>query len=74
VLSEWGEDVPVLDATGMTVLPGLIECHSPPLFAGHRHVEYQLRLDGASLAEIAAAGGGIWSRCSRPAGPPTTSC
>jgi imidazolonepropionase len=45
----------------MTVLPGLIECHSHPLFAGHRHVEYQLRLDGASLAEIAAAGGGIWS-------------
>lgn len=61
VLREWGDDVPVLDAGGMTVLPGLIECHSHPLFAGHRHAEYQLRLGGASLAEIAAAGGGIWS-------------
>ena len=62
VLTEWGDDeVPTLDASGKTVLPGLIECHSHPLFAGHRHAEYQLRLQGASLAEIAAAGGGIWS-------------
>jgi imidazolonepropionase len=62
VLREWGsDDVPTLDASGKTVLPGLIECHSHPLFAGHRHSEYQLRLQGASLAEIAAAGGGIWS-------------
>ena len=43
------------------MLPGLIECHSHPLFAGSRHGEYQLRLAGASLAEIASAGGGIWS-------------
>ena len=43
------------------MLPGLIECHSHPLFAGSRHAEYQLRLAGASLAEIASAGGGIWS-------------
>jgi imidazolonepropionase len=63
VLEEWGnDDVPTLDASGKTVLPGLIECHSHPLFAGHRYGEYQLRLQGASLAEIAAAGGGIWSR------------
>ena len=45
----------------MTVLPGLIECHSHPLFAGSRHAEYAVRLAGASLAEIAAAGGGIWA-------------
>jgi imidazolonepropionase len=62
VLKEWGEDgVATLDASGKTVLPGLIECHSHPLFSGKRHAEYQLRLDGASLSEIAAAGGGIWS-------------
>jgi imidazolonepropionase len=62
VLREWGSDaVPVVDASGMTVLPGLVECHSHPLFAGERHLEYAKRLAGASLAEIAAAGGGIWA-------------
>ena len=62
VLNDWEEDgVTTLDASGKTVLPGLIECHSHPLFSGKRHAEYQLRLDGASLGEIAAAGGGIWS-------------
>lgn len=61
LLRDHGEAVPTLDASGRTVLPGLIECHSHPLFAGSRHAEYQLRLAGASLEEIAAAGGGIWS-------------
>jgi imidazolonepropionase len=62
VLRSHGDDaVAVLDATGMTVLPGLIECHSHPLFAGARHAEYAERLAGASLVEIAARGGGIWS-------------
>lgn len=61
VLRDWDDGTPTLDASGKTVLPGLIECHSHPLFAGSRHAEYQLRLAGASLAEIASAGGGIWS-------------
>ncbi|MGH2894890.1 MAG: imidazolonepropionase [Solirubrobacteraceae bacterium] len=62
VLRHWGDpSVPTLDATGRSVLPGLIECHSHPLFAGSRHAEYAKRLAGASLAEIAAAGGGIWA-------------
>jgi imidazolonepropionase len=62
VLRTYGDDgVPVLDAAGMSVVPGLIECHSHPLFAGERHAEYAERLAGASLAEIAARGGGIWS-------------
>jgi imidazolonepropionase len=62
VLREWGDpSVPTIDATGRSVLPGLIECHSHPLFAGSRHAEYAKRLAGASLAEIAAAGGGIWA-------------
>lgn len=42
-----------LDARRGTVLPGLVECHSHPLFAGHRHDEYAERLGGASLAEVA---------------------
>ena len=53
--------MPTVDVAGATVLPGLIECHSHPLFAGSRHAEYAERLGGASLAEVAARGGGIWS-------------
>jgi imidazolonepropionase len=62
VLRDWGDgSVPMLDARGRSVLPGLVECHSHPLFAGSRHAEYATRLAGASLAEIAAQGGGIWA-------------
>ena len=62
ILRAFGDDcVPVLDAAGCAVLPGLIECHSHPLFAGSRHGEYAQRLGGASPAEVAARGGGIWS-------------
>ena len=62
VMSEWGDpSVPVLDAVGKTVLPGLVECHSHALFGGERHEEYAERLGGASLAEVAARGGGIWA-------------
>jgi imidazolonepropionase len=70
VLREWGDPtVPTIDATGKTVLPGLVECHSHPIFDGERHGEYAERLGGASLAEVAARGGGIWSsvRASRDA-------
>jgi imidazolonepropionase len=62
VLARHGhDDVPTIDARGRCVLPGLVECHSHPLFAGDRHHEYAERLGGASLAEVAARGGGIWS-------------
>jgi imidazolonepropionase len=61
VLASHGDDVPTIDARGRCVLPGLVECHSHPLFAGDRHHEYAERLGGATLAEVAARGGGIWS-------------
>jgi imidazolonepropionase len=62
VLAEWGDpSVRTLNASGQTVVPGLVECHSHPIFAGERHAEYAERLAGASLAEVAARGGGIWS-------------
>ena len=62
VLAAHGADgVPTIDAQGRCVLPGLVESHSHPLFAGDRHHEYAERLGGASLAEVAARGGGIWS-------------
>jgi imidazolonepropionase len=61
VLRELGGDVPTLDAAGCSVLPGLVECHSHPLFAGNRHWEYVKRLQGERSSRIRAAGGGIWS-------------
>ena len=61
VLKEWGDpEVDTLDASGKTVLPGLVECHSHALFDGERHDEYAERLGGATLAEVASRGGGIW--------------
>jgi imidazolonepropionase len=61
ILRSHGDGAPVLDATGKTVLPGLVECHSHPIFAGNRHWEYVRRLEGASGKDIRAEGGGIWS-------------
>ncbi len=61
VLARFGDDgVRSIDATGRTVMPGLVECHSHPLFAGERCNEYAARLAGATLQEVAASGGGIW--------------
>ncbi len=61
VLSGFGEGVTTFDASGLTVLPGLVESHSHPLFAGDRSLEYADRLGGASLEEVARRGGGIWA-------------
>ena len=51
----------VLDASGRTVTPGLIDSHTHLLFAGTRERERQLRQRGATYLEILAAGGGILS-------------
>ncbi len=58
------------DARGQTVLPGLVEAHSHPVFAGRRYMEYAQRLSGVSLKEIAAAGGGIWNSVLRTRAAP----
>ena len=49
----------VIDATGKTVLPGLVDSHTHLLFAGSREDEFEQRLRGLSYQEIAARGGGI---------------
>ncbi len=49
----------VVDATGCTLLPGLVDCHTHLPFAGWRAGEYERRVAGAPYAEIARAGGGI---------------
>lgn len=60
ILDEYTEDgVTTIDAQGKTVLPGLVECHSHPLFAGDRFEEFEQRMRGATIEEVARAGGGI---------------
>jgi imidazolonepropionase len=49
----------VVDCGGRWVTPGLIDCHTHLVYGGDRALEFEQRLDGASYAEIAAAGGGI---------------
>ncbi|MFN4201531.1 MAG: imidazolonepropionase [Tabrizicola sp.] len=53
--------LPGQDCGGRLVTPGLIDCHTHAVFAGHRAAEFELRLKGASYEEIARAGGGILS-------------
>ena len=74
VLAEWGDGAPTLDVSGATVLPGLIECHSHPLFAGSRHGEYAdapgRRFAGGDRRRAGGSGQACWRRGGRP----TSSC
>lgn len=44
----------VLDARGCCVLPGLIDAHTHPVWAGDRVHEFAMKLDGASYMDIHA--------------------
>jgi len=48
-----------LDAEGRVVMPGFVDAHTHPVFAGTREDEYEMRAEGATYQEIAARGGGI---------------
>ena len=49
----------VHDLAGRWLTPGLIDCHTHLVYGGDRAREFAQRLEGASYAEIARAGGGI---------------
>lgn len=49
----------IIDCGGRWMTPGLIDCHTHLVHAGNRAHEFEMRLQGASYAEIARAGGGI---------------
>jgi imidazolonepropionase len=67
-----GGDVDEVDGRGLSAIPGLVDCHTHPAFAGDRAHEFALRAAGASYEELLAAGGGILSttRATRAAGAP----
>jgi imidazolonepropionase len=50
-----------VDASGCTVLPGFVDCHTHLPFAGWRAEEYELKVTGVPYEEIARRGGGIAS-------------
>ena len=56
-----GPDCEVIDAGHRTVLPGFVDAHTHPVFAGIRANEFEQRASGATYREIAARGGGIRS-------------
>lgn len=49
----------VEDGAGRWITPGLIDSHTHLVYAGQRAREFEMRLEGASYADIARAGGGI---------------
>lgn len=51
----------VYSAKGHWITPGLIDCHNHLVYGGNRALEFEMRLEGMSYAEIAKAGGGIRS-------------
>jgi imidazolonepropionase len=48
-----------IDASGKIVMPGLVDPHTHPIFAGSRAHEVEWKSQGLSYSEIAARGGGI---------------
>ncbi len=60
-----GADCEVVDACGRVVMPGFVDAHAHPVFAGTRADEYEERARGATYQEIAARGGGIRSTVRR---------
>lgn len=48
-----------VDARGGLVMPGFVDAHTHPIFAGSRAHEFARRLNGETYQQIAASGGGI---------------
>lgn len=60
-IEESSGDAEIVDAGGRVVLPGFIDAHAHPVFAGNRLDDFERRARGETYEQIATAGGGIWS-------------
>jgi imidazolonepropionase len=49
----------VIDATGKSVIPGLIDGHTHPVWSGDRTHEFAMKLAGATYMDVHKMGGGI---------------
>jgi imidazolonepropionase len=54
-------NIEMTDCNNHWILPGFVDCHTHLVWAGSRAREFEMRLAGATYAEIATAGGGIFS-------------
>ncbi len=59
LIEKRGADCEIIDAGGRVLLPGFVDAHTHPVFAGTRVGEFEERAAGATYQEIAARGGGI---------------
>jgi imidazolonepropionase len=55
----FGAPEETLDVDGCCVLPGFVDPHTHPVWAGSREDEFDRRLHGESYMDISASGGGI---------------
>lgn len=58
-------DAVQIDASNLVVMPGFVDAHTHPVFAGTREDEYEMRAAGMTYQQIAAGGGGIRSTVRR---------
>ncbi|XP_053402939.1 probable imidazolonepropionase isoform X2 [Mercenaria mercenaria] len=48
-----------IDAKGLSIIPGLVDAHTHPVWAGDRVHEFAMKLAGATYMDVHKAGGGI---------------
>lgn len=52
-------NIETINAQGKNILPSFIDSHTHLVFAETRETEFEMKIEGKTYAEIAAAGGGI---------------